>query len=318
MTDTAAKYFDAHNHLQDEWLAPQREEIVAQLRELPVKGAVVNGTCEEDWEAVMSLASGNPWIVPSLGVHPWQAGNRKEGWRERLAALLEQDPRVEVGEIGLDRWMLERARAEDPRLAGLRRAPLREQTEVFNAQLQLAARLERVATIHCIDAWGALWDLLRAEDSPRLGRGFLLHAYAGPQEMLAGFLKLGAFVSFNGYFLNERKARERKLFSEVPLERLLIETDAPAMTPPAEWRKYELPRRQTGAMQATEQTKAPGTGEGLIFNHPANIESVYAGVAALRGMAVEELSGAVEANFERLFGRAGGTRGQGSGPVART
>jgi Tat protein secretion system quality control protein TatD with DNase activity len=60
-------------------------------------------------------------------------------------------------------------------------------------------------------------------------------------------------------------------------------------------------------MQATEQTKAPGTGEGLIPNHPANIESVYAGVAALRGMAVEDLSGVVEANFERLFGRAGGT-----------
>src|SRR5256884_7646943 len=65
--------------------------------------------------------------------------------------------------------------------------------------------------------------LLRAHPLP--GRGFLIHAYGGPQEMVAGFAKLGAYFSFNAYFLHERKGRQREVFRHIPADRLLIETE---------------------------------------------------------------------------------------------
>lgn len=275
--------YDAHNHLQDEWLAPYRDRTIQQLEALPITGAVVNGTCAEDWPHVEGLAARFTWIVPSFGLHPWLVGNRRTDWLERLQQVLSADPRSHVGEIGLDRWILERARPDDPRLQGLRRAPFAEQREVFSAQLALAATLNRAATLHCLDAWGALWEILTSTRVP--ARGFLLHAYGGSSEMVNGFLERGAYFSFNGYFLGERKDRQRDVFKNLPLDRLLVETDAPSMPLPQAWRTHKLP---------------PGP-RNTPLNHPANIEAVYTGLAALRGISVEDLATAVEQNFRRLF-----------------
>jgi TatD DNase family protein len=277
-------YYDAHNHLQDEWLAPQLDMVAQQLGELRLRAAVVNGTCEDDWARVSELSLRFAWVVPSFGVHPWDAGNRSPDWLNKLSALLEAHPAAGVGEIGLDRWILDRARPDDPRLVGLRRAPLDEQIEVFVAQLQLAAKANRPATVHCLDAWGALDHVLHKTPVP--SRGFLLHAYSGPAEMVRGFVALGAYFSFNGSFLNERYARHRATFKLVPRERLLIETDAPAMPLPEPFRTYNLPLSPTGQS----------------VNHPGNIEGAYAGLAALLGVAVVDLATQTEANFLRLFG----------------
>src|SRR5690606_19872266 len=182
-------FFDAHNHLQDEALAPHLDAIAADLAALPLAGAVVNGTCEDDWSRVAALAARHPWVRPSYGLHPWDAGNRTEHWFERLREHLAADPRAAVGEIGLDRWMLQ-AREDDPRLAGLRRAPLPEQGEVMLKQLALAAGDNRPVTLHCLHAWGALCEILERVNLPE--RGFLLHAYAGPAELVPRFARLGA------------------------------------------------------------------------------------------------------------------------------
>jgi TatD DNase family protein len=278
-------YHDAHNHLQDEWLAPHLDKIAAQLTALPLHAAVVNGTCEDDWSRVSELSRRFPWVVPSFGLHPWDVGNRTTAWLEKLTANLAADPHAGVGEIGLDRWILDRARPDDPRLAGLRRAPLDEQIEVFTAQLELAAKDNRAATIHSLDAWGALDGVLRSTALP--ARGFLLHAYSGPAEMIRGFADRGAYFSFNGSFLEERKARHRDAFKLVPPDRLLVETDAPAMPLPQPWRTHKLPPSPTGQP----------------VNHPGNIEAAYAGLASLLGISLEALADQAEANFTRLFGR---------------
>jgi len=276
-------YHDAHNHLQDDWLAPHLDQIADQLTAIGLRKAVVNGTCEDDWPRVSELSRRFPWVVPSFGLHPWDVGNRSPAWLEKLSDALAPDSHAGVGEIGLDRWILERARPDDPRLAGLRRAPLDEQTQVFIAQLQLAAKDNRPATIHCLDAWGTLSDVLRTTALP--ARGFLLHAYSGPAEMIRGFADCGAYFSFNGSFLEDRHARRRDVFKLVPRERLLIETDAPAMPLPQPWRTYKLPPSPTG------QT----------INHPGNIEATYAGLAALLGISIEQLSAVMAENFARLF-----------------
>jgi TatD DNase family protein len=284
--------YDAHNHLQDAWLAPHRAQVFNDLLQIPLRGAVVNGTSEDDWGEVAAVcaqgAARHPrlLLLPSYGLHPWNLGNATSRWRDELRRRLDADPRAGVGEIGLDRWILDRARPDDPRLAGLRRAPLDEQREAFRWQLALAAERDRPVTIHCIDAWGALHAVLRTTARP--ARGFLLHAYGGSAAMAREFASMGGYFSFNGYFLGERQAAKRAVFAGLPPERLLVETDAPAMPLPPPHRAYSL----------------PGFADGNSINHPANIGAVYAGLAAVRARTVEALAADVERNFRRLFGPA--------------
>jgi TatD DNase family protein len=279
--------YDAHNHFHDDWLASNRADIDQALHAVGLQRAVVNGTCEQDWPVVASLGREYRWILPSYGLHPWDCGNRSPSWQKLLGAQLEANPGAAVGEIGLDRWILERARPDDPRLAGLRRAPLDEQIEVFMWQLELAATFVRPASIHCLDAFGALLETLMRARRPV--QGFLLHAYGGPMEMVKKFADLGAYFSFNGSFLDDRHAAKQEVFRHIPADRLLVETDAPAMPLPQQWATHRLP-------------PAPG---GQTINHPANLEAAYAGLASLRGVSVEELALAVETNFLRLFGAQG-------------
>ena len=257
-------YLDAHNHLHDARLAPHRAAIFDELRRIGVASAVVNGTRESDWDAVTALGFGQP----SYGLHPWYVSERSDAWLEKLRALLLANPTAAVGEIGLDRWI------EGHDLA--------VQTPIFTAQLALAAELHRPATIHCIRAWGALWDVLRERELPA---SFLLHAYGGPAEMVAGFVERGAYFSFSPSFLAERKAAQREIFRTLPLDRLLVETDAPDLRPPDERNPRPLP-------------------EGL--NHPANIDLAYAALAELRSLPLDKLGHIVAENFSRLFGAQGG------------
>jgi TatD DNase family protein len=241
---------------------------MAALERLPIAAAVVNGTCEADWDAVSECARKHPWVIPAYGLHPWFVAQRSTAWREQLRRLLDDNPRAVIGEIGLDRWI------ENHDLA--------TQRPVFRAQMELAAERDLPVAIHCLKAWGALDEELR--NGPRPARGFLLHSYGGPGEMVAPLARLGAYFSFSPYFLHSRKAVAREVFRQVPIDRLLVETDAPDMSPPEDRNPHPLSL------------------EGKTLNHPANLALAYAGLAELRGMPLPELAGKVAANFERLFG----------------
>lgn len=280
-------FFDAHNHLHDDWLRPHRSPVLADLAAAGVRAGVVNGTCESDWPAVAALCAASPAVrlLPSYGLHPWDVGNRSPEWQQRLTAQLDAAPSAFIGEIGLDRWILDSARPDDPRLAGLRRAPLEEQIEAFRWQFALAVERDRPASVHCLEAFGTLHDTLRG--APRPARGFLLHAYGGPVEMVPAFVKLGAYFSFNGAFLDPRKQRLHALYATgIPADRLLVETDAPAMRLPAD----------------REQFPPFTVPDGSLANHPANVVGTYAGLAQLRGVTIESLAATVTENFTRLFG----------------
>lgn len=233
-----------------------------------VVAMVVNGACEADWPEVMALARSFPRVLPSFGYHPWYVGDRTEGWLERLREMLDQIPSA-VGEIGLDRW--------------IRGADLPQQEEVFLAQLRLAEERDLPVSIHCLRAWGRLYDLLRSEARPRCG--FLLHSYGGPVEMVRPLAALGGYFSFPGYYMHDRKARQREAFRQVPSDRLLLETDAPDQPLPPERTRYPL----------------PGDGSGKPVNHPANLVAIYEYLADWLNEPIEELAGRVEANFHRLF-----------------
>lgn len=261
-------YFDAHNHLHDARLAMHRDSFIPELQRLPETCAVANGTREQDWDSVRSICTEHPWIIPSYGLHPWYVSARTAGWLENLRSRLKAEPRAAVGEIGLDRW--------------IEGYDLDVQKSVFIDQLRLAVELDRPATIHCVRAWGALADVLRDEKTPP--RGFLLHAYGGPEEMIDGFVQCGAYFSFSPYFLHERKAAQRHAFTKIPRDRLLVETDAPDLRPPDEVNPRPITDR-----------------EGNIVNHPANIDVAYRGLAEARGLDVADLAPIIAENFRRLF-----------------
>jgi len=275
--------YDAHQHFHFDPLTPHRTVIDADLRRLGLKRAAVNATNEEEWPVVAALAREYDWILPSHGVHPWDSGNRSAGWLAGLRSQLIADPRAAVGEIGLDRWIVDGIKPRDPRIAGIRIAPLAEQAEVFTAQLALAAELNRAASIHCVQAWGAMLGLLKKTARP--ARGFLLHGYAGPAEMIRSFTGLGAYYSFNVQLAEPRHASRLENFRAIPADRLLLETDAPTKAPPAEHNRFPL---------------GPGPDDTPI-NHPGNIIVAYEMLAELRGVTLEALSVQVENNFLRLF-----------------
>ena len=262
-------YLDAHNHLQDEWLTPYRCEIFEALEKIGIGAAVVNGTNEADWPEVTALAQKHSWILPSYGMHPWYLSSRSPDWRERLLEQVSKG-KCAIGEIGLDRW-------KEP-------YDLAEQIDIFQWQLDLAAERNLPVTIHCLKAWGALWDIIRRRPVPE--RGFLLHSYGGPAEMLGGFIDRGAYFSFPGYFLDPRKEAKRAVFKQIPQDRLLAETDAPAMPLPPAQIRYPL----------------PDTAAGEPVNHPANIMAVYDGLAELLGLNTDDLAKILAQNFRRLFG----------------
>ncbi len=260
---------DAHNHLHDERLAPCREAVLRAVRREGVAWMVVNGSCEADWPEVLALARECPQVIPSFGCHPWYVKERSPDWQVALVRHLNAVPSA-IGEAGLDRWIKDRAPEQ--------------QEPAFIWQLRLAAERNLPLSIHCLQAWGRLLEILRAEPRPRCG--FVLHSYGGPREMITPLAELGAFFSLPGYFAHERKARQREAFKCVPASRLLIETDAPDQLLPDELNRYPLTDAQTGK----------------AINHPANLRAVYQFAAELFGEPTEALAERVEANFLRLFG----------------
>ncbi len=262
------KLFDAHNHLQDERFAGRQAEFWQEAESAGVVAMVVNGSSEDDWNDVATLRRQIPGVIASYGLHPWYVPARSPGWLETLRRHIRENPDAAVGEIGLDRWK--------PDL------PYDDQEDVFLTQWNLAREFNRPASIHCLKAWGRLLELLREHPAP--ARGFVLHSYGGPKEMINDFAALGAYFSFPGYYLHERKVKQRETFRHVPTVRLLIETDAPDQSLPDNLNRFPLLDAQ-----------------GHPINHPANLAAVYEGLATSLEKPVEELARQVEENFRRLF-----------------
>jgi len=275
------RLYDAHNHLQDERFhfaalpgraaLPRRpislDDLIAEAARAGVERMVVNGSCEEDWPRVLKLAQTYPQVLPSFGCHPWHLHERTPDWQRILVEFLDRVSSA-VGEIGLDRWK------PDLRYDG--------QEEAFVWQLRLAAERNLPVSIHCLQAWGRLHELLRA--TPRPERGFLLHSFGGPKEMVQPLAKLGAYFSVPGYLMHERKARQREAFRCVPLDRLLIETDAPDQLLPESHIRFSL-----------------SDSAGQPINHPANLAAIYEFMATAREMPLESFAQRIEENFLRLF-----------------
>lgn len=268
MNRIRGRYYDAHNHLHDERFGGRQDEIIAEAQKAGVARMVVNGSSEKDWPQVLDLARRYPeFIIPSWGLHPWYVPERTRFWESELVGYLDTIPSV-IGEIGLDRWK--------PDL------PWDDQQEVFRRQFDIAASLGLPVTIHCLKAWGPLVEII--ERSARPFRGFLLHSYSGSAELVDRLAPLGAYFSLPGYYAREGKEHKRAVFRRVPLDRLLIETDAPDQSLPDDRNNHPL-------------TDA----DGRAINHPANLGAVYRLAAEIYDLPLLEIRKRVKANFMKFF-----------------
>ncbi|MFB3905400.1 MAG: TatD family hydrolase [Acidobacteriota bacterium] len=258
---------DSHLHLQDPVFIPDFQQVLKRARDAGVKAMICNATSEKDWPKVRELAHQIPEIVPCFGIHPWYLAHRQTGWQDRLSALLERVPSA-IGEAGLDRWYEDRDE--------------KQQEAVFRDQLEIARHYRRPIMVHCLKAWGWLQRVL--DEFGQLPAGFVLHAYGGPVELISPLYEKGAFFSFAGNVLDERKVRMQEALKAVPLDRLLLETDSPDLPPPETYRV------------------GPAPAQGHRYrNEPANLAATFPAIAALRGEEPEQLADVLWNNATRLL-----------------
>lgn len=210
--DTITGIFDSHTHYDDPAFDPDREQLLSGLAAQGVEAVMTIGADLPSSRAAVRLAEERPFIWAAVGVHPHGAADLPEDWLARLEDLAAH-PRVRaIGEIGYDYHY---------------DADWKEaQHRVFEAQLQLAARLEKPVIIHDREAHGDTMELLR-----QYAPAGVVHCYSGSAEMVREILALGMYVGFTGVvtFKNARRALEAA--AVVPLDRLLVETDCPYMAP---------------------------------------------------------------------------------------
>jgi TatD DNase family protein len=250
---------DSHCHLDPQYFKDDRAEVLARARAAGVEAFVcvgVGGGLAAPREAV-ALASAEPDVFATVGVHPHDVAAMADGDWAELEALARQPRVVGIGETGLDFYYDHSPR--DRQIAAYRR---------FVAM----ARATRLAIVsHVRDAHADAAAVLREEGA---GPG-VIHCFSGGVAEARAYLDLGQYLSFSGIltFKNAGNVREAAAFA--PLDRILIETDAPYLAP--------IPHRGRK-------------------NEPAYIAETLAALASLRGRPVAEVDAATAANTRRLFG----------------
>ena len=206
-------YFDTHAHYDSGAFNADREEVLAALPEAGV-ALVVNPGCEvRSSETTIALAERFPHVWAAVGIHPEDMADMSDGDLNKIEQLSKHPKCVAIGEIGLD-YYWDASHKE-------------EQKALFIEQLALALRRDLPVIVHDREAHGDCLDIVR--QYPGL-RG-VFHCYSGSVEMAQEFLKRGWYLGFDGpiTYKNARKALE--VLEICPLDRILIETDSPYMSP---------------------------------------------------------------------------------------
>ena len=250
-------FVDSHCHLDFPELSSDLPAVLQAMQDNGVTHALCVSVALETLPRVLELAHGHDNLYASVGVHP----DQKEGREADVAELVEQAgmPKVvAIGETGLDyHW---------------HKGELEWQRNRFRVHIRAARRSGKPLIIHTREAAADTLAILREEGAGDVGG--VMHCFTESQAVAEDAMALGFHISFSG-IVTFRNAKELKRVAQaVPLERLLIETDAPYLAP--------MPHRGK-------------------LNQPAFVRHVAEEIAALRGIPVEELAAATSENFFRLF-----------------
>ncbi|MEP7291834.1 MAG: TatD family hydrolase [Chloroflexota bacterium] len=255
---------DTHCHLNFDGYDPDREDVIARAAAAGVTRVINPGVDQATSRAALDLATRCEGIFAAVGIHPNDTASFSDadlGWIELLAR---QPKVVAIGEIGLDYHWHE--------------SPKAMQFKAFEAQLALAAKLELPVIIHNREASEDVIALLEAwaRDLPPAmrDRPGVLHSFSAPRSIADRALAAGFYLGFTGPITFKNADDLRRIATSVPLERIVVETDGPFLTP------------------------TPYRGK---RNEPAYIPLIVARLASLKTIPPEQMAAATTANAERLF-----------------
>ena len=260
-------FVDSHAHLEGKQFATDREQVIARARETGVTHivAIGNGDGPANFDCGIQLADQYEFIYATVGIHPHEARLADPAAYDRMQTLARHPKLIAWGEIGLDYFY--------------DHSPRDTQQQVFIRQMELAAAAKLPIVIHCRPSEGSdnAWDdclRLIHEHWAQHALGGILHCFTGNWSQAKRGLDMGFMISFAGNVTFPKAQQIRDAALEVPLHRMLIETDSPYLAP--------VPHRGKR-------------------NEPAFVRETALQIGDLRGLSVEEVGERTSRNFYNFF-----------------
>jgi TatD DNase family protein len=260
-------FVDSHAHLDGEQFASDREQVIARAQESGIEAlvAIGNGDGPAQVDCGIKLAEKYQFVYATLGIHPHEARLADEAAYQHMQGLARHPKVIAWGEVGLDYFY--------------DHSPREVQKEVFRRQMDLAAAAKLPIVIHCRpsdgsdNAWEDCFELLH-EHWSKHSFGGILHCFTGNWQQAKIALELGFMISFAGNLTFPKAQQIRDAAQEVPLDRILIETDSPYLAP--------VPHRGKR-------------------NEPAFVKETARRLGELRGMTAEDVGFQTSRNFYNFF-----------------
>jgi len=260
-------FVDSHAHLDGKQFDSDREQVIARAREAGVRTmvAIGNGDGPPQFDAGIQLADMHPFMYATIGIHPHEARLASDHAYSEMEQLARHPKVIAWGEIGLDYHY--------------DHSPRETQKQVFARQMELAAAAKLPIVIHCRpsdgsdNAWEDCLGLMKDQWAPT-GLGGILHCFAGSWAQAKSALDMGFMISFAGNLTFPKAQQIRDAALEVPLDRMLIETDAPYLAP------------------------VPHRGE---RNEPAFVKETARKLGELRALSMDEVGDRTSRNFYNFF-----------------
>jgi TatD DNase family protein len=251
---------DTHCHLNFDTFVEDQDDVIARAAAAGIGGIIVPATDLENCPEVIALAERYEMVYAAVGVHPNSSAGWQESWLDQLRQLARHEKVVAIGEIGLDYYW--------------DKSPHDVQQRALAGQLALAAELNLPVILHNRESDADLLRLLR--ESPLYGRDKpgVLHSFSSDWPVAQAALEMGYYLGFTGPVTYKSADGLRAIAARVPLERLLVETDAPFLAP----QKYRGKR-----------------------NEPAYVALIAERIAALHNIALEAVAQQTTSNARSLF-----------------
>lgn len=250
--------FDSHAHLDDKRFNKDRDDVIKRAKDNDIDLIVNPGSSFETSNAAVQLSQQYDMIYAAVGVHPHNAKTMDDQMLQLLEGMAKKEKVVAIGEIGLD--------------FHYDNSPRDIQKKWFRKQIQLAKKLKLPIIIHDRDAHMDVMEILKDEEA--FDNGVLLHCFSSSAELARQYVDLGAYISLAGPVTFKNAKTPKAVAKAVPLDRLLIETDAPYLTP----EPYRGKR-----------------------NESSYVKYVCQEIAALKGVSFKEVAEATKENAKRYF-----------------
>lgn len=251
---------DTHAHLNIECYKDRIDEILAEIKSAGVEKVIIPGVVPNEFDSIIELVEKYDNLYGAVGVQPEEISNLPENWADIVENYCDHPKIVAVGEIGLDYYWVKEQENHDL------------QKEIFIKQIEIAKRKNLPVLIHDREAHGDTFDILKKFSDGQIP--VVMHCFSGSPEFAQRCLKEGWYLALGGVVTFKNAKKTKEVAKIVPLDKLLLETDSPYLTP------------------------VPYRGK---ENSPAYVKFVAEEIAQIRGISFEEVDLATTQNAKKIF-----------------